>query len=261
MNIKKTNEYSVPNLERALAVMELLSKHPKGLTRTELADILDIPSNSAYRISMSLFTNSYISRDEKSKKFFLGNKLLGLKCTAMDEKNLTALSWELMKELRDEIGESIFLAVRNGITGVVLESVEGLHAVKLRLQKGHTFQLNESVAGKVFLAHLPAEELAGVLNQMSFEQFTPNTITSPETFRKELSPVRDLGYAIDREESMEGLNCLGTAIRDEDGYPVAVLYTIALKHCLNDGNFTRIGETVCSYADRISTRLQHGSEV
>ncbi len=64
MNIKKANEYSVPNLERALSVLELLSKHPEGLTRTELADILDIPSNSAYRISMSLFTNGYISRDE-----------------------------------------------------------------------------------------------------------------------------------------------------------------------------------------------------
>lgn len=261
MNIKKASEYNVPNLERALTVLELLSKHPEGLTRTELADVLDIPSNSAYRISMSLFSNGYISRDEKSKKFLLGNKLLGLKCAAMDEKSLTALSWEPMKELRNAIGESTFLAVRNGVTGVVLESIEGLHTVKLSMQKGHTFELNESVAGKAFLAHLPEGELTEVLNQMSFKKFTPNTISSPDMFRRELRSVRDLGYAIDREEYMQGLNCLGAAIRDEDGYPVAMLYTIALKHSLNDENFSRIGEMILSYANRISVKLQHGSEV
>ena len=73
-SVNKKSGYNVPNLERALAVMEMLSEHPEGLTRTELAEALEIPSNSAYRISMSLMENGYITRREGSKKFFLGDK-------------------------------------------------------------------------------------------------------------------------------------------------------------------------------------------
>ena len=48
------NSYIIPNLDRALRVMELLADNPKGLTMSEIAENLDIPKNSAFRITATM---------------------------------------------------------------------------------------------------------------------------------------------------------------------------------------------------------------
>ena len=48
------SRYSVPNLDRALSMLELLSGAPEGMSQKELASALEIPSNSVFRISRTL---------------------------------------------------------------------------------------------------------------------------------------------------------------------------------------------------------------
>jgi hypothetical protein len=59
---KEASRYSVPNLDRALSLLEVLSATPSGLTLSELAATLQIPTNSVFRISRTLEERGYLER-------------------------------------------------------------------------------------------------------------------------------------------------------------------------------------------------------
>ncbi|WP_372808232.1 helix-turn-helix domain-containing protein, partial [Pontiella sp.] len=71
----KESRYKVPNLERALVIMEHLLNFPQGLSVTELTEQLELSKNSVFRIAMTLLAHGYVVRDEQ-KRFSLSKKLL-----------------------------------------------------------------------------------------------------------------------------------------------------------------------------------------
>ena len=54
------SKYSVPNLERALRVIELLSWRRDGMIVSQIARELDVPRNSVFRICVTLKEAGYI---------------------------------------------------------------------------------------------------------------------------------------------------------------------------------------------------------
>ena len=91
--------------------------------------------------------------------------------------------------------------------------------------------------------------------ELSFQRFTPNTITSAEEFETELEKVRARGYGFDLSEEMEGQYCIGAPIFDSRNYPVASLWITAPSTRLPDHDLDEVGRMIRSHADVISTRL------
>ncbi|MBT8042792.1 MAG: helix-turn-helix domain-containing protein, partial [Pontiella sp.] len=73
-----SSKYQVPNVDRALTMMELLKENPKGMTVTEMVGKLGFSQTSVYRISMTLLDRGFFMRDDKTKKFRISNKLFSV---------------------------------------------------------------------------------------------------------------------------------------------------------------------------------------
>ena len=80
-------------------------------------------------------------------------------------------------------------------------------------------------SGKAILAFLPQEELEAFLESAKFKAFTPSTITSKRGIKKELIVTRQRGFALDNEEWLRGIQCLGAPIFDYTGRPI---YSISI---------------------------------
>jgi len=65
--------------------------------------------------------------------------------------------------------------------------------------------------------------LESVLAGVTFARMTPNTITSREDFLAELARVRAQGWAHDREENENSINCIGAPVRDASGRAVVAV--------------------------------------
>jgi len=251
--IKST--YNVPNLERGLLIIELLATKTGGLTLSEIIQELSISKSSAFRIVSTLIFKNYLQKNETTKKISLSRKMLTLGISSMNEQSLVEISIDVMRALRDELKESVMLGIILGDKGTILEQVASSFPVKLSVELGTQFWLHSSVGGKCILANLPKEEYSQIFKGKTLPKFTENTITSKREFNDELNRVRELGYAIDNGEDIQGINCVGSPIFNEYGYPVAALWITAPHGRLPEEDFDAKGKITAKYAKEISTKL------
>ncbi len=160
--------YRVPNLSRALDVLETLAGHPEGMPMMALAERLEIPRTGMYRIVITLLYHGYIERDEATRRITLSRKLMVLSNTTVCRYNIVEESLQYMRRLRDETTETVQLNTICDAQGIVLETVPSTHEVRIVVDPGARFGLHCSAPGKVLLAWLPAAERLKVTATMVF---------------------------------------------------------------------------------------------
>ncbi len=255
MKNQALQRYHVPNLDRALAILELLAKHHDGLSMVEIAGILEYPNNSVYRITSTLCNHGYLNRDEHSKRFSLSRKLLALGFASLNEKNITEMSIDIMRQLRDATRETVLLATLLTKAMVVLEQVPGSHPFKFMVDAGARLHLHTSAPGKALLAFLPESEQESLLKHLKLPFFNDRTITQKKRFRQELIKVKAQGYALDIGEQLEGVHCVGAPIFNERAYPIAAIWITGPRDRMPESSFAALGKQVEAHAYTISQRF------
>jgi DNA-binding IclR family transcriptional regulator len=109
--------------------------------------------------------------------------------------------------------------------------------------------------GKSILAFLPDEERTGLLDQLTFTFRTPHTITDKAALIEELKTVRAQGFATDREESEEDVNCVGAPIFDRSGRPFAAISISGPAYRLSISRLSALSSLVIDTANSISSQL------
>jgi len=256
MALTKKN-YHVPNLDRALAILDILSRNPGGMHRNEIAEASGCSTTMVYRIVMTLADNGFLFKDEVSGRYRLSSKLLDIGCAGSDEYSLTQVAWPDMVALRDETNITVMLGcLYNNTEGLLLETVESRTNIRLVVEKGfRTRALHAGAGWKSILAFLPEARQEAILDQLDYKPITPNTLTSREAVRKELQEIRRRGYATDNSEITEGLHCVGAPVFDRRGFPVGTLTLSAPAAQLPLSDFKRYGALVRAAADRVSAKL------
>ncbi|MBN1673299.1 MAG: IclR family transcriptional regulator [Kiritimatiellae bacterium] len=251
--------YHVPNLDRALSIIECLAEHPNGLTLSEIVRALALPKNSVFRITTNLRNRGYLLCSPESNRFVLSRKFLALGYAAVSEHSLVEKALDVMRDLRDAVRETVLLGTLVDGHGVVLEQVPGLHPFKFIADPGTRLPLHTAAPCKAILAFLPLGERDRTLAGMTLARFNAHTITNKPAFRRELAQIRKLGYAVDRCEQLEGVCCIGAPIFDQHRYPVASIWATGPAERMADGARAGIGREVKRHAARVSDRLGYGA--
>ncbi|MCG8476445.1 MAG: IclR family transcriptional regulator [Cytophagales bacterium] len=254
---QKTEErqYSVPNLHRALDVIELLTQHPKGLSLAAIQEILEYPKSSLFRIISSLVERNYLNKNEVTGTFCLSKKLLHIGLATLSEQSLVEVSLDYMRALRDELKETVLLGTLDGQEIVLLEQTVGTNPFTFMLSLGKRMNLHASAPGKSVMAFLPDQEYNSIINRINFEVFNKNTISNKEDYADEIAKVKKLGYAFDQAEEYEGVHCVGAPIFNRNGYPIASVWVTAPSARLKKTNLDEVGKQVRHTALEISSQF------
>ncbi|MEE4166659.1 MAG: IclR family transcriptional regulator C-terminal domain-containing protein, partial [Desulfocapsaceae bacterium] len=98
--------------------------------------------------------------------------------------------------------------------GVFADKVESRDfGVKLFSEIGKTFPLYCTGMGKILMAFSPPDTFTELLKK-PLKALTDKTITDPLHLRKELTVVKDQGYAVDNEEITRGIICVAGPVFD-----------------------------------------------
>ena len=250
---KQNQKYLIPNIARALSILEYLAKEKSEASVAEIADDFQYPKNSVYRIIKSLEHHGYV--EEFQRKYHATPRLLYLGYAGMRNKGIIENSLDVMHALRDEVNETIMIGTLLGNQIVIIEQLPSFQYVKFTTEIGKRVTIHASAPGKAILAFLPPEEQEKILDQIKFTRYTDHTIPSKNAMLQELDTVRELGYAIDDGEEDQEAHCIGCPIFDYRGHPIAALWAVGPEFRLVSALYSKIGPVVRDHANNISRRF------
>jgi DNA-binding IclR family transcriptional regulator len=210
--------------ESLFALLEVLSEQPKaGMPLDELTDRTGLPKTTVYRLLYSMNTLGYVDRDPTTNLYALSGKFFELGTNALPYQRLTVIAKPLMQKLVLTFGESVNLAVRQSGTLIYVLVLESPKPHRVAAMVGSYAHLHCTSVGKSIAAHLSTDERQQLLARHGMPSMTSSTITSLESFEKELAQVRAEGVALDNEENTQGIICVGGPIFSSALGPIAAL--------------------------------------
>jgi IclR family acetate operon transcriptional repressor len=243
-----------PGADRTLSIIELLFDHPAGLTVAEIVRHTGIAHNTANRIAQTLELRGFVQRDD-SKRFTVTDRFFGISRPRVDGKSLVAVAYEDMVRLRDTTGESVQILARCDWKAVVLEQLPGHHPVTVLGKIGMRIPIYSCAPGKAILANLPDRDLDRFFAEVELKQFTATTLATQHALTAGLLEARHKGYAVDRSEGLEGIQCVAAPILDKHGYPIAGITVIGPSFRLVEDEFVELGKHCIEAARNIQRRL------
>lgn len=195
----------INSLVNGFRLMECFCGQQSGLTLMELVRKMNISVGAAQRITHTICTLGYLSKDPKTKTFQLTPKILSLSYAFLNHSGLREIVLPYLKKLNEETNETVNLAILDGDEIVYLERVQTSHIITTNIRPGSRRPIHCTSIGKVILAFLAENERAKLLNHLSFTRYTDNTIVNKENFLLELNKIRECGYAENNSELDEDL--------------------------------------------------------
>lgn len=248
----------VPAVERALAVLEILSESRRGFSISEMARRLKVPKSSIHLILTTLEHRGYLLKNPQSRRYFVGLKLVSLARVALDGFELRQRAVPFLLSLSAKTGLTVHMAVLEGSEAVLIERIESSGLVKLNTWVGQRMHVNCTALGKALIAFLPEEEFRRTVQTRRLIKHNQNTISSVARLREELGRVRLAGYAVDDEEEEVGVRCVGTPIFDPTDRVVAALSVAGTTVQIPSGQVEALAKLVQETAGRISRELGYG---
>jgi IclR family acetate operon transcriptional repressor len=204
-------------------VIEVLGSSRQGtVSLEEITRDVKLAKTTVHRLLYSLAKIGYVEKDE-SGRYGLSAQFFELGRSALPHQYLSSLARPLMKNLVDRFGVSLNLGVLDDDRIVYIAVVESPHPFRCAATVGESCYCHCSSMGKSFLAHLPEQNRDRILASRGLPRMTDRTIVSKEALLQELSRVRDRGVAVDQGENIEGVVCVGAAILDREGLPIAAM--------------------------------------
>lgn len=211
----------VGSLERGLAVMEILARHPSGMTLTEMAEEAGLTRAGARRFLLTLVASGYAT--QAGRVFSLSPRLLTIARTWLGGASLWAFAAPIMRAVASQLNEACSAAILSGEDVVYVARIPGRRILSVSLDVGTRLPAHCTSMGRILLAGLTPGELDVLLGQMVIERRTPKTITDKSLLADAIARAKADGFAIVDEELELGLRSIAVPIRDRAERTVAAI--------------------------------------
>lgn len=242
-----------PAVTRAAAILGLLAeRRNEPVGPSEIARRLGIPKSSATYLAEALVDARLARREQNG--YQLGHRLIALGAAYVDSVDRVHAFHSVCNDLCPTLPETVQLSTLDRCLDVVyLAKRGGTHPVRLAADVGLRLSATTTATGKAMLAALSREDVAERVEAAGeLPCPTPRSIdTMPKLF-DELDRVRESGYSVDDEETLEGMFCIGRLVPTADPKrdPCAISLTL-LKAWVTEERLKRCREDL----DALSTEL------
>ena len=216
------DRHNIQSVDRALFLLETIAEAGGEATLTELANRTNLNISTCHHLLATLIQRGFAAKVPGRRLYALGARIiyLGHACLQVD---LPRRAQPYLEAINQATGETVHLAALQGDNVVTLAVREARHAV--RVDTGRIGKLEAPHAtsvGKAILAWLPEDEIRRIVSG-GMKRYTEKTVTEIPALLESLRIVRRNGYAIDREEYLPGVICVGAAIRDQAGTVIGAI--------------------------------------
>jgi DNA-binding IclR family transcriptional regulator len=147
----------VTALARGLEVLRAFDS-AKLLGNGEIAGRTGLPKATVSRLTYTLTRLGYLQHDEARGAYRLDPRVLAFGFAALTDLGVREIAHPLMERLARETGLSCGLGLRDRLSVMYIDVVDGGGAITLRVAVGSRLPLGSSAMGRALLAGLPPAE-------------------------------------------------------------------------------------------------------
>jgi DNA-binding IclR family transcriptional regulator len=204
---------SIQVIDRAASLLDVIAHSEAPVSLKVLSAESGLHPSTAYRILASLAEVGFVERDSAGH-YQLGRKLLRLAGRVRRGIDIREEALDIMQQLRDQVGETVNLTVREGDEVIYVERVSARRMMRVEQVVGSRAPLHVTAVGKLMLGHLGDDFVRAYAKRTGLPALTPHTIASVKGLLDEVHAVSAAHCALDNEEAEEGVGCIGTLIYD-----------------------------------------------
>ena len=252
--MKKDDYPQLTSIVKAFRVLELIvNKDEYHLS--ELSRELKYPASSTHRILSTLKSLGYVRQNPKSVGYSASLKIFELGAKIVSNLNIVHIANPIMVELAEKTSESVHLAILDGTFVVCIDNVESKHNLSIDQPIGSRTSACNTANGKAILAHLPKEQITKMFSNYTFPRTTLSSLKSFTELEENLRIAKTRGYAIDDEEYLIGVRCVGAPIFNNEAVVVAGISIAGPVLRIKEHDVSNLGKQVIRAANQISEQL------
>lgn len=249
-------KYTVGSVARATRLLDLVAGGPPdGLTVTEIARGLHTSKSTAYALAKTLADQGFLRPSEPGPHYQLGLSLVRLGDVAAGQLPLGPLCRPILHELSALTALTTRVALNDCGRPVFIERVDAPGAIRFHTPLGVPEHAHVSSAGKAILSTFTDEAVVDFVAVHGLVRRTPKSITDLDDLLADLRITRRRHYAVDDEEDVEGVFCIGAAFSDHGGGCAGAVSATGIKRDLPPRAVENLGRTVRAAANQVTALL------
>lgn len=193
-------------------ILEAFEAMQRPASLRELADFCDLPVSSCHAVVQTLLQRGYLYTVGRRKELYPNRRIFSLARTIVEHDPFLARFAEQLEALRDETGETVAVAKRQGDVFVYLYTLPCPRPIGYAAKPGDFRPLHSTASGKALLSVLMPEEMERWLTANPLKATTTKTITSKQRLVRDIEAGRQRGYFFGAGEYTEDADAVAVPV-------------------------------------------------
>jgi DNA-binding IclR family transcriptional regulator len=259
---KKKTQWGIQSVEVAAELLRAMIEagHPAALT--DIARAAGMHPGKAHRYLVSLSRSELVEQDTSTGRYGIGPMAIALGLAGLRSVDVVRSATNAMPTLRDQIDETVLLALWSRSGPVVVDLEESSRPVYMNIRVGSILPLLKTATGRVFAAFLPGTETRAIIEaerKAATGALTP--LYESQAVEMLLADTRRVGLAHVIGDLVPGVNALAAPVFDQKGRITAVLGALGRTEDLNVDIDGPVAQALKRAAEEISRRLGYRASV
>jgi len=197
------------SLDRGLVVLRHLAQ--QRLSLTEISELLGVHKSTALRLLRVLEDNGMV-RHNSEHVYRPGPTIFAMGANYLGSLDIRAIASSHLRKLAEETRLTVHLGAFDGSEVIYVDKFESVGTVRMYSSIGGIAPLHCTSVAKAILAHLPRQQLEGLLKDVEFTKHTDSTLTTTDALLSDLELTKQRGYSVDNREHEDFVHCVGVPI-------------------------------------------------
>lgn len=238
---------SVRAVDRALDILLAFKAVPGGLTVAELLKRVELSRPTLYRLLHTLENKGFVVSSGDPQRFRLGPSVAQLAHSWTGSLKLSEVAEPAMRRVWEATGETVALFVPEGLMRLCVAEIPSQQALSFRRGVGYRERLVRGASGRSILAQIEGD--------IDLKTYAAGLGVDLKKCRIELAKIRQRGFAVSRDELIEGAVAVAAPIFDGSSRVAGSLGIFGPSVRLPEARVDAFGQLLVREAAAVSTAL------
>ncbi|GMK45801.1 IclR family transcriptional regulator [Paenibacillus glycanilyticus] len=241
---------NVRAVERALDIL-LCFTEGSDLAMSEIAEKVGLHKSTVHRMLATLEDRGFVERDPSSERYHLGMRMWELSAHLSSSDDQSVIWQPEMERLRDRLGETVSIYVRDGSERVRIQAVQSNQPVRRVAPVGARLPLYAGASSKVLIAYSDR-----FVQEQIFGDPAWLLAIDLDQYKQQLEEIAQQGYATSFEEREPGVAALAAPIFNRHGQVAAALSVSGPSSRLTMETMREYSPVLIEFAKRMGTMIK-----